>query len=96
MAGVSTRSVRVVVRGMVQGVGFRWFVRERARALQLRGWVRNQPDGSVEFAACGTEAAVDALLAAARAGPSRSEVRELEVRDADPGHDTASSFDIRR
>ena len=69
MAGVTRRSVRVVVRGTVQGVGFRWFVRERARALRLTGWVCNLPDGSVEFLANGPAPAVEALIDAVRAGP---------------------------
>ena len=96
MAGVTRRSVRVVVHGTVQGVGFRWFVREQARALQLAGWVANLPDGSVEFLASGTPQGVDALLAVVRTGPPHAEVRELQVRDAEVGEGNASFFDIRR
>ena len=47
--------MHVVVSGRVQGVGFRWFVREAAIALDLAGWVRNRPDGSVEVAADGDD-----------------------------------------
>ena len=58
--------LHVVVRGRVQGVGFRWFVREAARALGLAGWVRNRPDGSVEVAAEGDAASRGPRCARAR------------------------------
>ena len=45
--------IHLRIRGKVQGVGFRWFVREQARRCDLAGWVRNNPDGSVELAARG-------------------------------------------
>lgn len=66
--------VRVEVRGLVQGVGFRWFTREHARRLGLAGWVRNRPDGSVEVAASGSDAAVHELLATLARGPSGARV----------------------
>ena len=44
---------RFIVRGQVQGVGFRWATRNQARRLNLLGWVRNQSDGSVEILAMG-------------------------------------------
>ncbi|GAB2695684.1 acylphosphatase [Thalassiella azotivora] len=50
------------VRGQVQGVGFRWWVRSRALALGLRGWARNLPDGRVEVVAQGRPQDVRALL----------------------------------
>ena len=45
---------RFLVRGRVQGVGFRWFVEREAHMLQIAGWVRNNPDGAVEILAQGT------------------------------------------
>jgi acylphosphatase len=74
-----TMRCRVVVRGRVQGVGFRWFVRERAKALGLSGCVCNRSDGSVEVQAEGDQKAVDELLAALRAGPRGAEVLGLEM-----------------
>lgn len=68
---------RVVVRGRVQGVGFRWFARERARRLGLAGWVRNREDGSVEAAVSGRDEDVKAFLAMLAAGPSGARVDDV-------------------
>ena len=70
---------RVLVRGRVQGVGFRWFVRERARSLGLAGCVCNRPDGAVEVEAEGDEAAINALLRDLRIGPPGAQVLGLET-----------------
>ena len=72
-------TVRWEVIGRVQGVGFRWFVRQQARRWGVRGWVRNRPDGSVEIAAAGTREALDGLLAAVHRGPPGAEVVETRV-----------------
>jgi acylphosphatase len=61
----------------VQGVGFRWFAREEARSLDLAGWVRNDPDGSVEIAVSGAEAIVDRFVAAVERGPSGARVSRV-------------------
>ncbi len=74
--------VHLEVTGLVQGVGFRWFLRQRARALGLAGWVANRDDGAVELAVEGSEEAVRSLVEAARAGPAGARVenvRELPV-----------------
>ena len=70
---------RVVVRGRVQGVGFRWFVREHARTLGLAGRVCNRPDGGVEVEAEGDQPAIDSLLGFLRGGPRGAEVLGLEM-----------------
>jgi acylphosphatase len=62
-------TVHLEVVGRVQGVGFRWFVRETARRVGLAGWVRNHDDGRVEIAASGTQTAIDELKSVARTGP---------------------------
>ena len=67
-------TVHVQVVGKVQGVGFRWFVREAARRAGLSGWVRNHDDGRVEIAASGPDAAIADLLSAARTGPPGARV----------------------
>jgi acylphosphatase len=70
--------IHVVVRGRVQGVGFRWFVRETARALDLAGWVRNRPDSSVEIEADGSEAAIQSFRRALAEGPGGAVVSALD------------------
>jgi acylphosphatase len=62
-------AIHLEIRGRVQGVGFRWFVQREARALGLRGWVANRPDGNVELAAGGDALALGKLEQIARKGP---------------------------
>ena len=70
-------AVRLRVEGRVQGVGFRWFVRETAVGLGLGGWVRNLPDGSVEVSAVGDAAALERLRERLLAGPRHARVERL-------------------
>jgi acylphosphatase len=70
--------LHVRVSGVVQGVGFRWFVRERARRLGLAGWVRNLPDGSVEVAAAGNEKQLQLFRAELQQGPRGAAVEQLQ------------------
>ncbi len=73
-----------LVRGRVQGVGFRWYVEREAQMLGLAGWVRNNPDGSVEVLATGTKEQVNGLHAKLRSGPRAARVDAVEVSDANP------------
>ncbi|HKT52599.1 MAG TPA: acylphosphatase [Candidatus Angelobacter sp.] len=75
---------RYIVRGRVQGVGFRWFVDHEARKLGLAGWVRNNIDGTVECLAIGTEQQLSALHAKLRQGPRASRVDEVQILAAEP------------
>jgi acylphosphatase len=78
--------LRLVVGGRVQGVGFRWFVREAARRHRLAGWVRNRADGSVELEVSGDDGGVHEFLATVREGPAGArvdEVRELTSNHAE-------------
>lgn len=84
----------VSVRGRVQGVGFRWFVRERARALGLTGWVRNTPDGAVEVFAVGNDEALQRLRALLRSGPSGARVSQIEDQQAQPSIGALDPFGI--
>jgi len=79
-----TRWRRYVVRGRVQGVGFRFFVEREARMLGINGWVRNNPDGSVEVLAAGTPEQLLALRGKLHAGPRASRVDQVDEADAQP------------
>ena len=69
--------VHLVIQGRVQGVGFRYFVLRQADTLRLAGWVRNLADGDVELEAEGDRASLEALVEAARRGPSSARVTNV-------------------
>ena len=77
---------RFLVRGRVQGVGFRWFVEREASLHNLSGWVRNNPDSTVEVLATGTPKALAALQASLSQGPRAARVEAVE--DLPPGSAT--------
>jgi acylphosphatase len=70
------------VRGRVQGVGFRYFVNRSANSLGVRGWVRNDDDGSVQVYAIGTKAQLSELAGHLWTGPRWSEVRGVDESEA--------------
>jgi len=82
------------VRGRVQGVGFRYFVEQAAKALRIKGWVRNDDDGSVEVYAVGTEAQLSDLAGSLWKGPRWAEVRGVDENEA-PVED-CSGFSVRQ
>ena len=86
--------LHAVVRGQVQGVGFRYFVVQRALALNLRGYARNQSDGSVEVVAQGEYAALERLLLLLRLGPTAAEVTEVATEWRQPT-EHFSGFHVR-
>ncbi len=73
---------RFIVRGRVQGVGFRWFVEREAHMLGIAGWVRNNHDGSVEVLAQGTRDQLLGLHSRLREGPRAARVDSIDVSDA--------------
>lgn len=73
----------LLIRGVVQGVGFRWFFSQQARHLGVGGWVRNLRDGRVEAQVYGTQAAVAALLHWASNGPPGARVDAILVEERD-------------
>ena len=76
--------MHVTVSGRVQGVGFRWAITERARSRGVAGWVRNEPDGTVEAVLEGPPETVDALVAWIRRGPPGARVDDMTVEQEAP------------
>lgn len=77
------KSVRLLINGRVQGVGYRYFVRREATRLGLDGWVRNLADGNVEAVVSGDPAAVEDLIRLLETGPGGAEVAEVGVTPAE-------------
>jgi len=75
--------VRLIIRGRVQGVGFRAWTLTAARRLRLDGWVRNRADGSVELVATGAPTAVAELSRLCWQGPSAARVLSVDERVAE-------------
>jgi acylphosphatase len=71
--------LEAIVRGYVQGVGFRAFVQRQARAIGLTGWVRNTADGDVQVVAEGSRSDLIAFADRLRDGPSEAEVQDVEL-----------------
>ncbi len=71
--------IQAVVQGVVQGVGFRYHTRQIAQQLGVKGFVRNQPDGTVEIVAVGTNDQLNALLDWANHGPVGAQVTKVDV-----------------
>jgi acylphosphatase len=92
----SRHAIHALVRGTVQGVGFRFFVRDHARELGLQGWVRNSPDANtVEVVAEGNRDALEALLQRLYRGPDGSHVEQVEHSWTEPQGDLFQ-FEIRQ
>jgi acylphosphatase len=88
------RRLEATVKGDVQGVGFRWFVRRQAARLSISGWVANQSDGTVRVVAEGTPASLALLLAQLRTGPPGASVDSVDEQWL-PGSGSFSAFEIK-
>ena len=75
---------RFIVRGRVQGVGFRWFVEREAHVLGISGWVRNNSDGSVEVLGQGSRDQLLGLRLRLRQGPRAARVDDVEEFESKP------------
>jgi acylphosphatase len=91
---VKKQARRYRVRGQVQGVGFRYFVAQNANTLGVRGWVRNDDDGSVEVFAVGTPAQLSELAGFLWKGPRWAEVRGVD--EAEAALEEHSGFAVRQ
>jgi len=81
----SLRCIHGFSSGIVQGVCYRQFTQDTANALGVSGWVRNLPDGRVEFTACGQPDAIAQLITHLHDGPPRAQVSHLDVSDIPTG-----------
>lgn len=88
-------STRFLVSGLVQGVGFRWFVARHARALGLTGYARNLADGSVEVVVDGAAEALPELERLLRVGPASAQVDQVQRSSGPAALPAGRSFDVR-
>lgn len=87
------RQAKVIFHGRVQGVWFRAFTREQARAARLTGWVKNRPDGSVEALFEGEHSVVESVIEKCRQGPPSAFVEHIDIA-WDQASDKFGSFEI--
>ncbi|MBD3224308.1 MAG: acylphosphatase [Caldithrix sp.] len=87
------KALQVILKGRVQGVGFRWFTREQAREFGVNGYVKNLPNGDVEVVAEGEVAVVDAFIEKLKQGPGFAHVTDTEMTELQKT-DRYSSFDV--
>ncbi len=90
--GMETEVRHLIIRGRVQGIGFRYAMAAQAQALGVTGWVRNRADDSVEAMVAGTPEQVAAIMHWARRGPPAAAVEHVAV---ELGSGSYSSFEQR-
>ena len=73
------KSVHLIVSGEVQGVGFRYFARNHALALNLKGLIHNKPDGTLEITAQGEKEKLEKFIAECKKGPYHARIKKIEV-----------------
>ncbi len=82
MANQDREIKRLTIRGTVQKIGFRMWVEREALSLDLKGWVRNRSDGSVEVLLAGPSHAVAAMIERCRNGPRLAKVEQVDIENA--------------
>ena len=88
-------AVHIVVEGLVQGVGYRWFVARMAEALGLSGYVQNLYDGTVEVQAQGERSLLEELIRDLKAGPRSAHVSDMKIEWKPPQRPLKVGFEIR-
>ena len=89
-----TVRVHIVVEGLVQGVGFRWFVARHAEALGIKGWVRNLYNGNVEIEAEGDRSLLEEFIRQVKVGPRSARVTNLNIEWKEAAPPLYDRFDI--
>lgn len=92
---MTDRTVHVRITGRVQGVSYRAWTEDAAAELELRGWVRNRRDGSVEAMFSGTPSAVSDMLARCKSGPPAARVDAVIVSEQASASDLPPTFQFR-
>jgi acylphosphatase len=87
-------TVRIIVSGLVQGIGYRYYIYRQAVQLGLTGYVRNLPTGQVEIVASGDKGLIDEMVEAARVGPRYASVSDVQLERIEPDR-TFRDFVIR-
>ena len=87
--------IHSVVKGYVQGVGYRYYACRMAERLGISGWVRNLPGGDVELEAYGNPETLDEFLRLLYRGPSSSEVSEIQTEKTTVEQSEYGSFDVK-
>ncbi len=88
------KTLHIIVKGRVQGVGYRWFAKERARECNITGFVRNLYNGDVEVVAQGEENDLSRFLEELNRGPAFAHVVEMQVDEIEIDQNKYSSFEI--
>ena len=86
---------RVIYSGRVQGVGFRYSVKQIAAGYDVTGWVRNLPDGTVESLAAGESAEVQAFFEAVAASHLAGYIKQAQPQEAEAAQPPGTGFEIR-
>ena len=86
-------TAHMIAHGRVQGVGFRYFVHQQARAYGLTGWVKNLPNGNVEIHAEGEKQTIQEFIVNVKEGPAFGYVSDLELEWGEPSEEYRT-FDI--
>jgi len=89
-----TAAAHIIIRGLVQGVGFRYFVARHASRFNLDGFVTNLNDGNVEIIAEGERGAIEMLIKEVKVGPRSAHVSDCVIEWTQPGN-SLKGFSIR-
>jgi acylphosphatase len=91
---MNEQQIHIIIKGMVQGIGFRYFVYQHAVRLGLKGFVRNLPNGNVEVEVSGNRSLVEELIQMVKVGPRTSRVTDVQIHIIN-SESNYTSFEIK-